>query len=170
MSSDPFEYITLTTGMYVVLLILVLTFGIVTQTIFQDSVRIRLSEISNQIAAEITEASSLCSQSTSLANAFFKPLDIPTSVGVFGYVVTVQLDQDIWILKTNLEFTNASVGKSPLWKKSNNLVVETGNGTIFISSYQIYYCSSLHSGCARPVVWATKSNGITRVGIGEIKS
>jgi len=172
--SGTLEFLTLTNGMYIVLLMIMLAFTVISRSVLQDSIRIRMSEVSNQVAGYLIEAYSLCYQTKSDTVQIYRLIDIPAEIGVYGYVINVKLENDTWVVETHLETTEFTFARSPLWKRSNTTYIETGNGTIFIGGHQIGYDSVLHSGSSkainRPVVWAVKSGDTVRVGIGVLKS
>jgi hypothetical protein len=176
MSSGPLEFLILTNGMYIVLLVMTLSFALMTGSMLQQSTEIRLNEISNQIAADIIDAYSLCYQTSSGDARVFKPIEIPASVSTYGYVISLNLENDVWVVRVSLETTQTISSESPLWKRSSGVCIETGNGTLIIDSYPITYSAYLHSGTSapgtrlNPVVWASRSGGTIRVGIGVIKS
>ena len=176
MSSGPVEFLILTSGMYMVLLMVTLTFALMTGSMLRQSTETRLHEISNQIAADIIEAYSLCYQTKSGDAQVFRPMEIPASVNTYGYVVSLQLENDSWVVRVSLETTQTISSESPLWGKSSGVRIETGNGTLIIDSYPITYSAYLHSGTSAPgtrlspVVWASRLGDKIRVGIGVIKS
>lgn len=174
MPSGTLEFLTLTNGMYIVLLMIILAFTVISRSLLQQSIGIRMNEVSNQVAAYLIETYSLCYQTKSDTVQIFRQIDIPAEIGVYGYVLDLKLENDTWVVEAHLETTEVTSSRSPLWKKSNTTYIETGNGTIFIDTHEIAYDSVLHSGSSkainRPVVWAIKSGDTVRVGIGVLKS
>ncbi|HYA21563.1 MAG TPA: hypothetical protein VEG31_00070 [Thermoproteota archaeon] len=176
MASGTVEFLVLTSGMYVVLLMVTVSLSIMSGSVLQQATQTRLNEISNEIAADIINAYSLCYQTSSGQAQTFRPIEIPSSVSMNGYVITLELENNLWVVHVCLETTQTIYAESPLWKISSWTCVETGNGTITINSYQITYSATIHSGTSapgtklNPVVWAVRSGGKIRVGIGVIKS
>lgn len=169
--SSAIDTTIVTSGLFLVLLVVVVGFSMISQVVLADSIRIRLGEISNQVASDMIEVVSLCYQSTSADVRLFRPLKIPTSVGTYGYAIRLRLDGNVWVVEASLETGGPLPSTSPLWQQSGDMIVVTQVGTVHIGSQLIDFGPVLHSGSAFPVVWATRdSNGVTKVGLGEMRS
>jgi hypothetical protein len=170
MPSAPFETVILTAALYGILLIFIGMFTIVYQWVLVDATRVRLGEMANQVAHEITCIYSMCQQSRNEQIQLFKPIEIPVSTSGYGYAIELKKIGETWFVTTYLEANRAVNASSPLWEDQSEAVkVETGSGDLSVNSYLIRYQAILHSGQARPVVWAEKKpDGTIRVGVGWV--
>lgn len=169
MPSTPFETVILTTAFYGVLLISLLMFSVVYQWVLVDSFRIRLGEMANQVAYEVTGLYAMCQQPRNNVD-LFKPVSFPASVSEQGYAMTFKQVDGVWLVVAYLESNRVINASSPLWSDPGvEVVVETGSGSFQVGSYIVHYTSVLHSGQRNPAVWARKTNGTITVGLGWVE-
>jgi len=177
MSSTPHETVILTTAFYGILLLSLLTFSTVYRWVLIDSARIRLGEISNQVAYELASIYSMCQQSENEVQ-LFKPIRIPVSISEVGYAIELKKIGNVWFVVAYLEENRAINASSPIWEDPGDTVyigpahdyetftISRGHG-----SYTVNCSFILHSGKSIPVIWAKKS--VTppevRVGVGWIE-
>lgn len=175
MPSSTFETAILTTALYGVMLIALNMFSVVSQWVFVDSIKVRLGEVANQVAYEITSIYSMCRQSRSDLS-FFKPIEIPPAISETPYAVELRKIRNVWHVVVYLETNRAINASSPIWEEPGIDVLigpPEGRDSFTIhrthGSYTIKCVNLLRSGTAKPVVWASRSNGEIRVGLGCIK-
>ncbi len=168
MPSTPFETVILTTAFYGVMLISLLMFSVLYQWVMVDSLRIRLGEMANQVAYEVTGLYAMCQKPRNNVD-LFKPISIPASVSEQGYAIEFKQLNGVWHVVAYLESNRAVNASSPLWSEPGGEVfVETGSGVFPVGSYLVTYSSVLHSGQRNPVVWARRINGTITVGLGWV--
>lgn len=168
MPSTPFETVILTTAFYGVMLISLLMFSVLYQWVMVDSLRIRLGEMANQVASEVTGLYAMCQKPRNNVD-LFKPISIPASVSEQGYAIEFKQLNGVWHVVAYLESNRAVNASSPLWSEPGGEVfVETGSGVFPVGSYLVTYSGVLHSGQRNPVVWARRINGTITVGLGWV--
>jgi hypothetical protein len=168
MPSTPFETVILTTAFYGVMLISLLMFSVLYQWVMIDSLRIRLGEMANQVAYEVTGLYAMCQKPRNNVD-LFKPIRIPASVSEQGYAIEFKQLNGVWHVVAYLESNRAVNASSPLWSEPGGEVfVETGSGVFPVGTYLVTYSGVLHSGQRNPVVWARRINGTITVGLGWV--
>jgi len=168
MPSTPFETVILTTAFYGVMLISLLMFSVLYQWVMVDSLRIRLGEMANQVAYEVTGLYAMCQKPRNNVD-LFKPINMPASVSEQGYAIEFKQLNGVWHVVAYLESNRAVNASSPLWSEPGGEVfVETGSGVFPVGSYLVNYSGVLHSGQRNPVVWARRINGTITVGLGWV--
>lgn len=184
MASAPFETVILTVALYGILLIALTMFSTVSRIVARDSFEIRLQEVANQVAMEMTTVYSLCQQSTG-GIELFKQIEVPASIYEKGYAIEVKKETvevivdgkfktvETWVVETRLQDSSGLKATSPIWDGNVPVNVETRKGYFQIDSktgtYDVNYSSILRSGADNPVVWAKKNGGEIIVGIGTAK-
>ncbi|MEM2087482.1 MAG: hypothetical protein QXF52_02255 [Thermoproteota archaeon] len=184
MASAPFETVILTVTLYGILLIALTMFSTISRIVTRNSLEIRLQEVANQVAMEITTVYSLCQQSTGDIG-LFKQIEVPASIYEKGYAIEVKKETvevivegvlkavEIWIVEARLQDSSGLKASSSIWDGNVPVSVETGEGYFQVDSktgtYNVKYSSILHSGADNPVVWAKKNNGEIIVGVGTAK-
>ncbi|MGB9717757.1 MAG: hypothetical protein ACPL4E_04880 [Thermoproteota archaeon] len=170
MPSTPFETVILTTALYAVLFISLLMFSIVYRWVFIDSLKVRLGEVANQVAYEVTGLYVMCHRAESNIN-LYKPISLPVSVSGHGYAMEFREVDGVWFLVAYLEENRAINVSSPLWRNPGvDVVVETGDGVFQVGSRLVNYTGVLHSGASNPVVWARRVDGAIVVGLGRLEN
>jgi hypothetical protein len=184
MASAPFETVILTTAFYGILVIALVMFSTVSTIVTRNSLEIRLQEVANQVATEVTTVYSLCQQSVG-ETGLFEQVEIPMSISEKGYVIEVKKETveiivggekktvETWVVEARLWGSSGLKAVSPIWEGNVPVNVETGEGSFQINSktgvYEVKYSNILSSGADNPVVWARKHNGEITVGIGTAK-
>jgi hypothetical protein len=175
MPSSTFETAVLTTALYGIMLIALNMFSVVSQWVFVDSMKVRLGEVANQLAYEIASIYSMCRQSRSDLS-FFKPIEIPPAISEEPYAVELRKIRDVWYVVVYLETNRAINASSPIWEEPGvDVLIGPPEGMVSFTiyrthgSYTINCINLLRSGTAKPVVWASRSNGEIRVGLGYIE-
>lgn len=170
MPSTPFETVILTTAFYGVLLISLLMLSVLYQWVMVDSLRIRLGEMANQVASEVTGLYAMCQKPRNNVD-LFKPVSIPASVSEQGYAIEFKQIQGVWHVVAYLESNRAIKASSPLWSEpGGGVIVETGTGAFQVGPYTVRYTGVLHSGKRNAVVWARRINGSITVGLGWVEN
>jgi hypothetical protein len=168
MPSTPFETVILTTALYAVLFIFLLMFSMVYRWVSIDSLRVRLGEVANQVAYEVTGLYVMCQRARSNVD-LYKPISLPVSLSGHGYAMEFKQVDGVWFLVAYLEENRAINVSSPLWKDPGvDVTVETGDGVFQVGSHLVNYTGVLHSGVSDPVVWARRVDGAIVVGLGRL--
>lgn len=169
MPSTPFETVILTTAFYGILLISLLMLSVLYQWVMVDSLRVRLGEMANQVASEVTGLYAMCQKPRNNVD-LFKPISIPASVSEQGYAIEFKQIKGVWHVVAYLESNRAVNASSPLWSEPGSEVfVETGSGSFQVGSYTVNYAGVLHSGRRNAVVWARRMDGSITVGVGWVE-
>lgn len=184
MASAPFETAILTVAFYGILLIALTMFSTVSRIVTRSSFEIRLQEVANQVAMEITTIYSLCQQSTGDIE-LFKQIEVPASIYEKGYAIEVKKETvevivdgelktvETWVVEARLQDSSSLKATSSIWNSNVPVNVESSEGYFQIDSktgiYEIKHNNILRSGADNPVVWAKKNGGEIIVGIGTAK-
>ncbi|MGQ9597498.1 MAG: hypothetical protein ACUVQY_02040 [Thermoproteota archaeon] len=168
MPSTPFETIILTLAFYGILFMSLAMFLMLYQWVMIDSVKIRLGEMANQVAYEITCIYSMCQQSRNDLS-LFKPIEVPVSVSEKGYAMELKRVGNVWLIVAYLESNRAINASSPVLKDADLIVVETGYGTFQVGAYEVHYVGVLHSGQNKPAVWARRIDETITIGLGWVE-
>ncbi|MGQ9479185.1 MAG: hypothetical protein ACUVQ0_04065 [Thermoproteota archaeon] len=159
LSSAPFETAVLTVTFYGIMVMMLSMFIVVSQSVFIDSVKTRLGEVSNHVAEEIVYIYSMCKQLKTGKQPIpiLQLLEIPHAVSEQGYAVELKNIDGVWFVAVYLEFNMAINASTPIFTDApEDVTLEIGQGELQIGSYLVGYDGGVvHSG-SKAAVWGVK--------------
>jgi len=169
MPSSPISLLITTASLYLLLLSLVASFSVLSRWILRNAYEIQLAEVANHVAENMVGMRALLHLSSENDTVLLKGLDLPKDLLHLGYAIRIEDMGEVLFIVAYLEMDASVFSRSPLWRKDDQVRIETESGTFESDDFLVSFGPELHSGQRDAVVWARWTTEGLSVGLGALE-
>lgn len=167
---ELFSHVIGTAGLLIFMLLITASFSSLQRMTTFDLVKIQLNEITDRVSSQLSSLMVMANSSDAKSLFFCQSIDVPQSVGTYGYSLSLGRAGGLYSVKAKLDrygFINAT-SSLPLNGTSMSISFDTTEGVL--TGPSVLTASYLPSGTTNGVIWCKKFNGIIYIGFGRFKS
>jgi len=159
-----------TGGLLVFMLLITASFSSLEKMTTFDLIRIQLKEITDRESSQLFSLIVMANSSDAKSLFFYQSVDVPQSVGTYGYSLSLEKVGGLYYVKAKLDRYSGINALSSLPLNSTSMAIIFDTSDVGSAGPNVLKASHLYSGTTNGVMWCKKQDGTIYLGFGRSQS